>query len=396
MKLTISLAAVFMLLFSSVGTAQVQWSGLLDAGFTMGGTDSKTITNGISNRYPNFSVLNLHLFFGTQVTDRLSVSGKLLYAPTWYGEDSWPRLAFASLNFDSEDETWGLSAGRVLTPFGLYPKRQHSTESISFTPPLAYGYFINISRLRGFWPKTGDTGSYGSEDVGLTPATFLGYQTGLKAYYLYEDLFESELMISNEPVSTPGNLKSNGSLSVTGRAAFRPAIWAVFGFSGSYGSFMSKDAVNSVLTEIEDYRQLTLGVDGVFAYSYFELSGEYLWSKWTAPLFSGGVFVPTESGVGYRSYTLTNHGAYADLKLDVPQIPGLFIAGRFDRIWFEKVVFPDGAEKPWDTDIDRLTAVLGYTIDQGMLIKLVGFKQTSDTVTEPKDDGAAAILSFSF
>ncbi|NUQ80289.1 MAG: hypothetical protein HUU10_01645 [Bacteroidetes bacterium] len=377
------------------GFSQVQWSGLLDAGFSMGEVDSKTITNGIGNRYPNFSIMNLHLFFGSQVTDRWSVSGKFLYAPGWYGEESWPRLAFASLNYDSEDETWGVSAGRLLTPFGLYPKRQHSTESISFTPPLAYGFFINMSRLRGFWPKTGDTGSYGSEDVGLTPATFLGYQTGFKAYFVYEDFFESEVMVSNEPVSTGGNLKANGSLSVTGRLALRPAIWAVFGFSGSYGSFMTKDAVNSVLTDIEENKQLTIGVDGVLAYSYFELSGEYLWSRWTAPMFKDGVFVPNGNGIGFRSFSLTNHGAYADLKFDIPQIPGLFLAGRFDRIWFDPVVFPDGKEKQWDIDTDRLTAVVGYTIDQGVLIKLVGFKQTNEG-TDPKDDGAAAIMSFSF
>lgn len=378
-----------LLCFQERVSAQVEWSGIADVGFSMGGPDSKFISNGISNRYPNFSLMNLNLFLGSQISEDFSFSGKFLYAPAQYGYGSYPRLVFASVNYDPAGESFGFSAGRVLTPFGLYAKRQHSTENISFLPPLVYGYFINISSLRGYWPISGENGSYGSDDVGLNSVFQGGYQMGLKGYYTYEDLADVELMISNTPVSAGNEVKNSGSISVSGRIGYKPVMWANLGFSGSYGSFMERTAENSVIGNIQKYKQLTLGTDASFAYSYFELSGEYIYSSWTAPKFAKGAFVNNLGA--YPTFNLFNHGAYADLKIDIPQIPGLFIAGRFDRIWFDKV-----QNVVWDLDHDRFTGVIGYTWQKGILLKLVGFTQTNSGAVDFKEDGLAALITVSF
>jgi len=371
-------------------SAQVEWSGIADVGFTMGGSDSKYISNGISNRYPNFSLMNLNLFLGSQISEDFSFSGKLLYAPAQYGYGSYPRLVFASVNYDPAGETFGFSVGRVLTPFGLYAKRQHSTENISFLPPLVYGYFINISNTKGFWPGAGDLAiNYGSDDVGLNSVFQGGYQMGLKGYYAYEDLIDVELMFSNAPVSAGSEVKNNGSISGSGRVGYKPVMWANLGVSGSYGSFMERTGENSVIGNIQKYKQLTLGTDASFAYSYFELSGEYIYSSWTTPKFAKGAFV--KIGDTYPSFELVNHGAYADLKIEIPQVPGLFVAGRFDRIWFEPV-----QNVVWDLDHDRFTGVIGYTWQKGVLLKLVGFTQTNSGAVDLKEDGLAALITVSF
>lgn len=375
--------------FSDQTSAQVEWSGLADVGFSMGGPDSKFISNGISNRYPNFSLMNLNLFLGSQISEDFSFSGKLLYAPAQYGYGSSPKIVFASINYDPQGANYGFSAGRVLTPFGLFAKRQHSTENISFLPPLIYGYFINISSLRGYWPKAGDLGTYGADDVGLNSVFQGGYQMGLKGYYTYEDLIDVELMLANSTVSAGTEVKNNGSLAGTGRIGFKPVMWMNFGFSGSYGAFLEKNGENSVIGNVQKYKQLTLGTDAVFAYSYFELSGEYVYSNWTAPKFAGGTFLKS-AGV-YQEFELVNHGVYADVKVDIPQVPGLFIAGRFDRIWFDKV-----QNSVWDLDHDRYTGVIGYTLQKGVLFKLAGFTQTNSGLVDLKEDGFAALITVSF
>ncbi len=382
---------VFGLFISGTAIGQVEWSGLADAGFTMGGPDSKFTSNGIANRYPNFSLMNLHLFFGGQISDDFSFSGKFLYSPAQYGFDSQPKIAFASVNYDPAGEAFGFSAGKVLSPFGLYPKRQHSTENISFLPPLIYGNFINISTFRGFWPKAGDLGSYGTDDVGLSTAFSGGYQMGLKGYYSWDEIIDLEIMLSNTPVSLGSEVKNNGTISGIGRIGFHPAMWATVGVSGSFGSFMEKTGENQVLGDVQKYKQTALGTDIVLAYGYFEFSGEYMHSNWTTPKFASGAFVKVPGTAEFASFDLTNQGFYADVKIDIPYLPGLFFAGRFDRVWFDPV---DSAA--WDLDRDRYTGSVGYTWQKGVLAKLTGFSQTNSGSLDLKEDGLALLISVSF
>ena len=87
------------------------------------------------------------------------------------------------------------------------------------------------------------------------------------------------------------------------------------------------------------------------------------------------------------------------LKVDIPFFPGLFVAGRFDRIYFPEFNNPmtvSGKEK-WDTDYDRYTGVIGYKASKEVLIKTIGFIQKAKSGNViPKDDGAALQVSISF
>ena len=177
---------LFSLILTLSVHAQVEVSGLLDAGATIGGNDSKTITNGIANKYPNFNIQSLSLFLFSSLSDDYSVSAKFSYYPRLYGTGTHLRLVFANISWEPQNVGFGVSIGKILTPFGLYPKKQNSTDNISFLPPMAYGYFVNIavknSGNPGYWSLAGENGSYGADEVG-TPTVFeSGYQTGLKIF----------------------------------------------------------------------------------------------------------------------------------------------------------------------------------------------------------------------
>lgn len=383
------------LLFSLNLSAQVEWSGILDAGFTMGGSESNQLSNGISNKYPNFNIQSLNLFIYSPISDGFSFNGKIYYDPALYGSNSFPRIVFANVSWDPEGENFGFSIGKILTPFGLFPKRQHSPDNISFLPPLIYGYFVNVDPSRGYWPKAGETGSYGSDDKVGTPIAFRsGYQTGIKGYFVYDDWVDVEIALTNSPVSYSVETKTNNSICTVGRLGFKPVIWYNFGFSWSYGSFMQN---NDDIVNEKKYKQKTLGMDYLIAYSYFELSGEYIFNQWTAPKFANEIY-QRDSNQNLLEYSLISHAIYIDLKIDIPQVPGLFLAGRFDRLYFPTFINPKDVNliERWDADIDRFTGTIGYRASKEVILKMVGFIQKNKTGIDPKDDAVAFQTSVSF
>jgi hypothetical protein len=68
-----------------------------------------------------------------------------------------------------------------------------------------YGYFINISEKRGFWPIAGNTGVYddGSSDVGVTTAYFGAYVTGASFnWILVPNRVNVEVAITNAALAS--------------------------------------------------------------------------------------------------------------------------------------------------------------------------------------------------
>ncbi len=388
------------LLFSLNLSAQVEWSGILDAGFTMGGKESNTITNGISDKYPNFNIQSLSLFLFSQLNDDFSFNGKLLYYPRLYGIQSPARIVMANVSWDPQGESFGFSAGKILTPFGLYPKKQHSSDNISFLPPLAYSYFVNIASKNeghpGYWPLAGEVGSYGANEVGSTTIFESGYQTGIKGYFVYDEWIDIEIALTNSPASNPAEIKSNNAISTQGRIGFKPAIWYNLGISFNYGSYMDE---TPALENESKYKQLTIGIDQSFAYSYFEISGEYIFNKWNAPKFAGGFYDYDKVTKEVMNFELYSHMFYTDIKIDIPFFPGLFLGTRLERILFPEFTNPNSlkGKERWDSDIDRITGVLGYRASKEVILKAIGFIQkTKSVAVDPKDDGLALQVSVSF
>jgi hypothetical protein len=190
----------------------------------------------------------------------------------------------------------------MISPFGLYARRQLLSLNLFAAAPLMYGYFINISEKRGFWPIAGNTGVYddGSSDVGVTTAYFGAYVTGASLnWILVPNRVNVEVAITNAALASTLPNTNLANAAVVGRIGVQPAMWWQQGFSISYGSFMNLDTINARAREnnpLEQYKQLLIGTDFIFAYLWFELSGEVMYSQWNVPKFADGQFVRINPG----------------------------------------------------------------------------------------------------
>ena len=82
------------------------------------------------------------------------------------------------------------------------------------------------------------------------------------------------------------------------------------------------DETNSLNNESK-YKQLTLGTDFTFSYSYFEFSGEYIYNLWKAPKFAVSYIVDENTGK-VLDFDLISHMGYVDIKSRYSFFSGTF------------------------------------------------------------------------
>jgi hypothetical protein len=383
--------------------AQVEISGTLDLSAGKGGKDSNFITNEVNNEYRNLhlSIYQLNFFAFAQVTDNFFVNARLQWDIWGTGSLNEPRITLAMIGWESGESEWILSIGRFVSPFGLYPRRILAADNLFAQAPLGYGYFINMSDERGYWPKAGDSGIYGPNDVGLTTVYFGGYNTGfLASWVIVPERLNIDLALVN---AAPTSQKDYTNLSNRGgivRLGFQPAIYWQQGISVGYGSFMQRAGVNSLYDDLEQYSQTVMATDLILAHSYFELSGEFIYAFWEVPMFSGTDFIKDETN-NLIKFKLQNYSGYIDLKYEPSFFTGYYIALRYDMIGFlnsadlEKV--SDKNFNPWDNQISRYCIAMGYKFARPVLLKLAYMNQkTANKSPEPEDHTITAILTISF
>jgi len=384
-------------------TAQVEINGSVDFEVASGGEDSKFISNEIASEFrrPHLSISQLNLFVFAPISDAFTVNARIQWDTWGTGRLNKARITLAMLTYEPLESMISFSIGRYISPFGLYPKRQLAADNLFAHTPLAYGYFLNISETRGYWPKAGNSGIYLADDVGLTTVYFGGYNTGaLFSWILVPELLNLDLAITNAAVSSQAdhtNLFNGGGIIHLG---FQPVIYWQQGLSFSYGTFMQRDDINSNLVGLEKFNQVVLGTDIILAHSYFELSGEFIYSMWKVPGFASGAFKETASGE-LGKFNLENYSAYVDFKYEPPFFTGSYIAVRYDMLKFLEFDHPATSSiitiNPWDTDVIRYSAAIGYKFDRSVLLKLTYTDQKMDVSGEKPDLKAIrGILTVSF
>jgi hypothetical protein len=302
------------------------------------------------------------------------------------------------VSWERENSPFIFSIGRYINPFGLYPKRILAADNLFAHAPLAYGYFINISDKRGFWPKAGDTGIYGPDDVGVTTIYFGGYNTGvLFSWIIVPELLNIDVALANSALASQADYTNLANAAGIIRLGFQPVIYWQQGISASYGSFMQKDGVNSNYEKLEKYKQFVGGTDFIFAHSYFELSGEVIYSSWNIPAFANGAFIEQSPGV-LKEFNLENYSAYFDFKIEPPFFTGSFLACRYEMLRFveAKDLQPEQLNS-WDNDMTRYSIAFGYKFARSVLLKLVYTDQKIENMTSDlKDYSYRGILTISF
>lgn len=379
-------------LFFTTGTTgllaqSAQVSGELDVEFRMGGRESNFITNEIPNefRYPHAVINQFNVFFFSELAENWSFNGRVQLDIWGTGRLNQPRITLAAVTYEPSMR-FSLSAGRMISPFGLYARRQLLSQNLFAAAPLMYGYFINISERRGFWPIAGNTGIYedGSSDVGVTTAYFGAYVTGASFnWILVPNRLNMEVAVTNAALASTLPNTNLANAAIVGRIGVQPAMWWQQGVSVSYGSFMNVDSVNARAREnnpLERYRQLLLGTDFIFAYLWFELSGEVMYSRWNVPKFVDGQFVRINPGSSrLQEYTLTNLGGYVDLKIEPPFLTGSYLSFRAERIAFEPFNDPiTNARTEWDRGVTRLSIAAGYKLSRNVLLRTTYSDQRTD------------------
>ena len=137
---------------------------------------------------------------------------------------------------------------------------------------------------------------------------------------------------------------------------------------------MHKDNINTNFDRLERFRQTIFASDLLFAYRYFELSGEVVYSIWKVPGRDSAGFKTRQDGE-LAEFDLTNYGGYVDLKYEPPFLSGTYLALRYEKMVFEEYDHPNSTSiiqlNPWDSDLYSFSAALGLKLSRSVLFKTV-------------------------
>ncbi len=158
--------------------------------------------------------------------------------------------------------------------------------------------------------------------------------------------------------------------------------------------------MNTLYDDLENYTQSIVATDIILAHSYFELSGEFIYSLWDVPMFTGTDFIKNDNNQ-LKKFNLRNYSAYADFKYEPPFFTGFYIALRYDMLHFlDSKDIEDVNSKnfnPWDNDVTRHSVAMGYKFARPILFKVAYMTQTTKNLDpDPDDDTIIAILTVSF
>lgn len=386
------------LVFFINASAQVEINGLVDFELSKGGKDSNFGVNEIPSAYKeaHLAINQMNLFIFSQITDDFSVNIRLQFDTWGTGTLNPLRLSLAELTWEPPEGSVRLSIGRFVNPFGLYPQRQLSIQNPVVNTPLIYGYAINITNQHGFWAT--DSGNYnysygyGSEANRLTTISYAGYTTGiLFSWLIVGELLNIDLALTNVAPTSQKNYTNIASLAGITRVAIQPAIFWQQGISFSYGSFMESAEVNANFDDLKKYKQTIIGTDWVISYTYFELSGEYIYAFWKVPAYNSDTeeYVWDDNG-DVATFELENYSFYADLKYEPPFLPGTYLAFRYEELHFQGYDHPEASteisKNPWDDSVRRYTFGIGYKFSPDIQLKIAYSDQ--ELITDSGSSGS--------
>jgi len=401
----------FCLMVPLVSLAQISLSGIYDFEIKKGGKDSKPESNKVTNDFLQLNIHSLQLFLDASIANDISFSSKLATSKRGGNDAIGMDLELAYVTFSNiVGKAVNVSAGKVLTPFGTYTRRQLSPDNPLIGTPLFFYYATNVSSVSGYLDSTGVLLAQSLYGGRLSTVYYGGYYAGLEVFGSFaDDFLFYDFAILNAPLSStnPGvNLDKQPAFH--GRVAIHPTIWGTFGVSLSTGSFLERGPVNYSLDwkwSVEDYTQRTIGFDLNLNHSYYELNAEYIMNRFHSPyiVYDFTLNPPYKSGLtGTSAVDLKSDELLIDLKIDAPFYPGLYVAARYNAVMFGDIKDPFsgsstfGKTVPWDHDVQRFEVALGYKVARGVLMKL-GYQWTKVDITpRPKLDVIGSQISVSF
>ena len=340
--------------------AEYRVHGLLD--LVGAGRNEASEYNVLTRGDAPFDAYGLRIFADAQVSPRLQIFSQFVLR-----DATNPYVDGAYLLFTpASARDLHVLAGKVPWPIGTYAPRTYSNRNPLIGAPLMYQYHTTL-----LWyeiPPSADAllATSGSGEFGVD---YFGYPEGRGMPLVDDSYWDIGVTISGSQrpleyalglsAGTPGwastSMDENSGKSVLGRIGLAPWPGVRFGVSGAYGPYLVY-GLNSTLPpgrSVEDYHQ-TLGMaDLELLVDHLEVRAEAARNVWQTPTVGD----------------LEVRGGYLELKYALSS--GLFLAGRWDALSFGEIADASGAKHPWDSNVSRIEAGVGYRFDRNALAKVV-------------------------
>ena len=331
--------------------------------------------NGPLNRdyYGNnlFKLLRLSLLFNFQASERVG-----LYVNLTSENGGTPRLygAFVRLAPFSNQSFW-VQAGKIPQAFGAFPERWYPFVNPLIGDPLMYSYLTSLqpygvpadvddllsqrgqghySQFQGYPPYAGmpmiEIFRWAAGGIGFGKVGPLEYLGGITAGSL----------------SNPLQVDDDGGTQALGRLRFRPSPAFNAGVSVARGPYLTGVSDESPYDRPRDsFHQTGVGGDFEYARGHLLVYAELAWSRWESP----NIAEPLDAS-----------SAFIESRYRL--LPGLYLAGRLDRLGFGEVTTQDGAREPWDYPLSRVEIGAGLSWERHVLLKLAGQFNWYDDATD--------------
>jgi hypothetical protein len=364
-------------------SAQIQISGEANFEVSRGGEDSRWTLNEIPNDFHfwHLSIYQLNVFGSAMIDDEFFFDTRVQFDKWQTGTLNAPRIAQISATWRPKESDFSITAGRFISPLGLYPKRQLQSQTNVVNMPLAYTYYTQVSETLGFWPPPPTVNQFFTTDSGLTTAYYGGYLTGAMAEWAV--IPNTLTCIAGITNTTPGSLQNylnTDAWNILAKVQFKPSAMIDVGVGISTGRYMRRTSRNdSIFTEANHATQTLIVADIVLGTGYWELSGEFLYSLWNTPKFVRGRFIQNADRSLFMA-NMANYAWYLDARYEPPFASGMFLSARWEGVRFAHYTNETGQSIPWENTFPstRYTMGLGYKLSRGVQLKAAGSYQTLD------------------
>lgn len=250
-----------------------------------------------------------------------------------------------------DQPTLNFQLGKFATVFGNWVPRHDSWNNPFITAPLPYENMTITTDQAVPGAPGGFLGRQARPDQKAAWLPVIwgpAYTTGGSVFGAL-DCFDYALEWKNAAISSRPTVWDDSHLAWdaptwSGRIGYRPdAMWNI-GSSVSFGPYLQENAQNTLAggQSFRDFDQLTVGTDLSWAWHHWQI-----WAEAIASRFE----VPNVGDADSLAY-------YVEAKYKFT--PRLFGALRWNQQLFDDVPNGAGGFQPWDQDIWRAEAALGY------------------------------------
>lgn len=271
-----------------------------------------------------------------------------------------------------------LHLGRVPPTFGAFPRRLYVADNPLIGLPLGYQYLTSargdalpstsdeLARWRGRgWLTTYDIGNT-TPAAGLPLVNALRWDTGLQARWQGSTVTVYGALTQGSP-GDPRLDDDNGRPQVAGRVVYAPHPMITVGGSAARGAYLRRNLARTLPdgARIGDYDQQALGADVEISRDQWIVRAEVLHNRWEQPAFGA----TTSRDLGATA-------AYVEGRYKLR--PGLYVAGRADRLDFSRIATAEAGAIPWEAPVDRVEVGVGWSPFRYVLVKTVWQRNRRD------------------